>query len=326
MQYRNKIIAFFTTVCLLVTSLCVPVGASGSSGMMLYNGIVLPDIESVWDKDMYDYSGIISYDNGTTYIVTFSSGPITFRDNSLAPSYTMNGPYILYELVDSSWVFLTEGSGAYQPMRVTNEYVWSNHDILTSSGSVCLAASDPVSVGGSSGSGFDGEATSILSAILSGVTQSNNLLGSMSTIFDNMNDYVVKCYLKLVQIETNTSQLATLLTPSEEETALKTATSDVTAAFTEQFWGENSDNAFDGASVTESADILNETKQLFNTGVSTSDFFSLFGDSSWGHWFSSETRDDLDTVPSVSALDLYEDEEKSAYEKNLDAIRDFMGG
>lgn len=130
----------------------------------------------------------------------------------------------------------------------------------------------------------------------------------------------------MVQIETNTSQLATLLTPSEEETALKTATSDVTAAFTEQFWGENSDNAFDGASVTESADILNETKQLFNTGVSTSDFFSLFGDSSWGHWFSAETRDDLDTVPSVSALDLYEDEEKSAYEKNLDAIRDFMGG
>lgn len=170
--------------------------------------------------------------------------------------------------------------------------------------------------GSGDGSGDSGSCAcpSILNSILSAITTQTNFLSTWQQTWTTRMDGLESTLSKLIPV------------PDPTETALKESVKETTTEFTKEFWDAESDNALGSASITESADVLSNTKGLFDIGVSTSDFFGLFGDSSWGHWFSEETRSDLHTVPSVSAVDLYEDEEKSTYEKNLDSIRNFMGG
>lgn len=339
MQYRNKIIALFTAFCLLVGMMVIPSAAADDTQMYSYNGVVLSTFPD-YDESEYPYAhviqppnwlvdGLSGSDYGDSYKVVVTKEPVVYGYSSGAVGYHLDNAYGNYQYYREAWLKVdgvlvetpewkinsnTDSIDGYTSGSIGGVLVWSNYTVTSPDGLECPVPSVPIPIGGSS---LPDDA-SILDVLLSIYDVDESILFMLN-----------HCWLRLRYIEENTLSILNALSalaPSEQETALKDVTSDITTAYTETFFGEGSDNAIGDVSITESADILNGTKQLFNTGVSTSDFFGLFGDSSWGHWFSEETRADLHTVPSVSTLDLYDDEEKSAYEKNLDAIRDFMGG
>jgi len=131
-------------------------------------------------------------------------------------------------------------------------------------------------------------------------------------------------WLRLRYIEENTAGIYAYvkdLVPSKEEAALKEATKEITKEAADSLY------AADGAgrtSFSTSTEALTSSKDMLDTGVSVTDFFGMFGTYGWGNWFSAETRDDLDTVPSVSTFAA--DDELSTYEKNLQEIQNFIGG
>lgn len=149
MQYRNKIIALFMTVCLLVTSLCVPVSAASSSGTMLYNGVELPDIESVWpDKDTYRYA-FIYYSKATgKYHVRFLDGSAYVDANSTLTPDTYPTKVVGYscKTANGSWskeieyTCSTRGIISFS----TTTLKWANWAVLNWNGNIYFAASDPV--------------------------------------------------------------------------------------------------------------------------------------------------------------------------------------
>lgn len=306
----------------------MPVSAA-DGGIMLYNGVELPDIQSVWtDSEAYGYVSIRDVYGDYYFLV---SNSVQYLSGS---RLNVDHRWISYRLSSGVWQQIATGTNGINPDANIN-FVWSNHDIINKdNGDVFFVATDAVDPndpvipdGGDSGNGTggdSGDSSSILSAWYNSWT---TWVGQTGTT--NLSDWLFDFWATLYGIDTNIysiDQKLDALLPSKEETALKAATAETANEFTKEFWDSESDNALGSASIAESADVLSNTKGLFDTGVSTSDFFGLFGDSSWGHWFSEETRADLHTVPAVSILDLSEDEEKSTYEKNLDAIRDFMGG
>lgn len=126
-------------------------------------------------------------------------------------------------------------------------------------------------------------------------------------------------------IERDVASILEVISPSEQETALKNTTADVVSSYTEQVWS-NDGAGFGRESVTNSFEVLNNGKDMLDSGVSVTDFFGMFGTYGWGNWFSAETRDDLDTVPEPAVIDDSGDSELSTYEKNLQEIQSFVGG
>lgn len=125
-------------------------GGGGASGNMLYNGVKLPDIDSVWtDKEAYPYAYILYVPLDDVYLFAAASVVSSVIDNNLLYSSNGNAFGYVYFGADS-WVFETEdhviaGEGyGFEGFEI----VWSSYDILNSDNSVYLAASDPVPAGG----------------------------------------------------------------------------------------------------------------------------------------------------------------------------------
>lgn len=170
----------------------------------------------------------------------------------------------------------------------------------------------------------DSNTDSILSAILSSIS---SLSHRQEEEFSALVEIIGMLWTRLYYIEGDVASILDLLSsfiPSEQETALKEATKDAAQSYTDMIWSDEG-GGFGRNNITESGFVLNETKEMFDTGVSVSDFFGLFGSYSWGNWFSVETRDDLDTVSRPVLLEA-DDEELSTYDKNLQEIQQFVGG
>ena len=282
---------------------------SGSSPVLYFEESPVMDILSTTSDSSsihtnFNVSGISS-DSLYTIVASCFSGEQVVGSSAVGP---YSGPEFQ----------ATVSVGGLSPStEYTVEYQLSKDGEYTGV-SQTVTATTAAASGSGSGDGSDNSGScacpSILNSILSAITAQTNFLSTWQQTWTTRMDSFESTLSKLIPV------------PDPTETALKESVKDTTDSFTKEFWSAESDNALGSASITESADVLSNTKGLFDTGVSTSDFFGLFGDSSWGHWFSEETRSDLHTVPSVSAVDLYGDEEKSTYEKNLDSIRNFMGG
>ena len=96
-----------------------------------YNGVLLPDINSVWsDKNTYPYAVIYF---ASKYRVVFTSS-LTFE----ADQYVAKAPYILFSLDGSSWVRTQQSTSGGLVFGST--LLWSSSDI-SSNGSVIFPAS-----------------------------------------------------------------------------------------------------------------------------------------------------------------------------------------
>lgn len=136
--------------------------ANGSSnGTCLYNGVELPDINSVWTdelKETYPYAFLIisDVDGHILYGLVLSSVKIAEANGYLLP--TDYAKITVYYWSDDEESEFTEWKldssldnyfGNLVTITEQNVPFWSNHDILYSTdGTVYLAASDPVPVGG----------------------------------------------------------------------------------------------------------------------------------------------------------------------------------
>lgn len=130
------------------------VTTTNGDGYALYNGVKLPNIDTVWtDKETYPY-GIVVYgeDFGFTFgAFLFSSQPFVLENDAINPSDGSKCPNYMYDPTgtmtgnaSNSWQFLGEETANATPDRT----IWTSHEILNEDGTVYLAASDPIPLDG----------------------------------------------------------------------------------------------------------------------------------------------------------------------------------
>lgn len=142
-------------------------GSANGGGTALYNGVMLPQLPE-WDKTAYPYASIvrIPLDDITAYMLTLTSKP-----QAISASYyvtceeVFNMDCYMYlpesgyaEFKHASFFFGDEvqmprlsipaGELLYSMDAIDTTWAWSNHNVCLPNGSVFLAASDPVPVGG----------------------------------------------------------------------------------------------------------------------------------------------------------------------------------
>lgn len=131
-------------------------GYMQSASTALYNGVELPDIESVWtDKETYPYACIFDQNSNlykTELFLALTSEPI-YSDGT---NFICPGKSIRYFIdVDSADVtyhvwghsFISNSDYSLFSDDMPQRFYWSNYDLYLD-GSVYLAASDPVPSGG----------------------------------------------------------------------------------------------------------------------------------------------------------------------------------
>lgn len=131
------------TVFVLAFALAVPVGASGVT--KVYNGVQLPDVDTVWtDKSTYKYAAIENSNKG--YLLTLYGDFTGAYRYPLVDDYYIYGegsPYVNYVASGDSWTVNNSGSGASR--LAESDYLWSSFDIYTdaSKTEVLHAATNP---------------------------------------------------------------------------------------------------------------------------------------------------------------------------------------
>lgn len=108
-----------------------------------YNGVTLPDIESVWtDKE--------SYPDAVIYL---KNGVYKFAFGQFYSPYIYYGEYcfqlshwVLYTGTDEGWIYDTKGYSTLQPSVSTTTVIWTTHDLYDNEkmSTIYLAASEPV--------------------------------------------------------------------------------------------------------------------------------------------------------------------------------------
>lgn len=140
---------------LLAFLLLLPMGAcsqegGGTMANYLYNGVELPDINEVWDKETYPYAAIqVSAFSG--YRLILLDSPVyrgVDNDGSLgcfAPANTSREVYSQRYNPDAMWDFYSDNSNSdkTEPSRMGTIF-WTSHDILNEDGTVYLEASIPI--------------------------------------------------------------------------------------------------------------------------------------------------------------------------------------
>lgn len=103
--------------------------------MYLYNGVELPDINTVWaSKPKYKYATIFAT-SGLNIEVFFSNNPYDSES-------TIAMPYCFSYLRGNAWSNPESSNGTR--FIDMNEAVWASYDILNADGSIYLSSSDPV--------------------------------------------------------------------------------------------------------------------------------------------------------------------------------------
>lgn len=114
-----------------------------ADSVVTYNGVTLPDIESVWtDKETYPYAFIIYNTAYACYRLFFFNGSISWDG---AYVFYFSGAYSYYTLVDGAWTFSDSQDSGYHQHNSDGNWNWSNFDLKGySSDDLYFAASDPV--------------------------------------------------------------------------------------------------------------------------------------------------------------------------------------
>ena len=122
----------------------------------LYNGVELPDINTVYNTDnsmatptRFPYVSIYKDTNEKYYLIG-NSTKFTYDNGISGGSYSY---HFRFELVNDIWTLRQSNpsspdTNTFFISWTTGTGIWSNHDILKTNGTVYLAGSEPVPVGG----------------------------------------------------------------------------------------------------------------------------------------------------------------------------------
>lgn len=139
------------------------VTTSNGNGYALYNGIKLPDIDSVWtDKVTYPYAAVALI-QGQTRVLALWSMQASVTDTNLV--YPAGMQIALYDNTGSSWTLsgtdtFPNGSSAAPLTLFSAE--WCSYDLMnTESNSVYVPATDPISLDGMNVIEWDGDTTGL---------------------------------------------------------------------------------------------------------------------------------------------------------------------
>ena len=119
-----------------------------STQLYAYNGVELPDINTVWtDKESYPYAGIASMNDGTYYLSAFAKEPYISSDNL----YLMTPEEQTYKnwTLSDTGIWTDESDVTVTSVILELSYAntkWASFDVLNADGTVYLAASEPVAV------------------------------------------------------------------------------------------------------------------------------------------------------------------------------------
>ena len=117
----------------------------------LYNGVELPDINTVWtDKETYPYVYIAYRPSMALYGLTLSNVSISIDSGSSNYVADTNGNIAIYALQNGEWKLNSTSpitAGQVVGTVAGSPMIWCNHNILNEDGSVYLAASTPIRAG-----------------------------------------------------------------------------------------------------------------------------------------------------------------------------------
>lgn len=141
----RRFLALFSSVLLCGLCLigsCLPVSAADEPATMLYNGVELSNIDSVWtDKETYLYA-LIHLGTDGFYRLRLMSIKLNMSSSMI---YSPSGYSLrLYKFIDGGFTLVSDGVTTVSGNVQNNGVVWANYDVLSEDGSVYLAASDPV--------------------------------------------------------------------------------------------------------------------------------------------------------------------------------------
>lgn len=143
----------------------VPVGNDhvkylSGDGMALYNGVMLPNINTVWtDKETYPYAFVVESTMAAGVFELFCcSEPFVWDGEGVNASGVLISSYAWTSSV-SSWQVIVENV-EWDQTYVT-PLVWSSYDFLNTDGTVYLAASDPIPLDGMNVITWDGDTTGL---------------------------------------------------------------------------------------------------------------------------------------------------------------------
>lgn len=136
---------------------------SDGDGFALYNGVKLPDIDTVWtDKGTYPYAAIALID-GRNRALALWSMQASVTDTNLV--YPAGMQLSLYIIAGSSWVLIDTTSypdGSSDAPLTAFSAEWSSYDLMnTSNNTIYLAASDPIPLDGMNIIEWDGDTTGL---------------------------------------------------------------------------------------------------------------------------------------------------------------------
>lgn len=116
--FINKLLCFMLAIALVV-ALAVPVFAEE------YNGVELPDVNTVWMEDTYPYYVIRQI--GTDYYLLLSSHSTYVSNGNLHA----DSKWVSYYVSGDKWAKAAEGSNGLNPEPVAGKvYIWANHNIV----------------------------------------------------------------------------------------------------------------------------------------------------------------------------------------------------
>jgi hypothetical protein len=136
---------------------------SKGDGFALYNGAKLPNIDSVWTeyKNTHKYAYLSKF-SATSYQLFLCPFSVKHSMPSGPGIASSSGEELVFNLSNGQWSF------AYSNTRQTGGYAfdtyytfWSSVDILNTSGTTRLAASDPIPLDGMEVIEWDGDTTGL---------------------------------------------------------------------------------------------------------------------------------------------------------------------
>lgn len=167
---RLKNLAFAVVLgTVLISALTVTAGAvvteSSGNGKALYDGVMLPNVDSVWDKGKYPYAFFAYVPSANACDLYFASSP--FYVNAYE-EFCSDGVFVEFAydpngvFVDptSSWLFLDSGDVLYG-LDVSGYVLWSSSSVLNSDGTTYLSASDSIPLDGMNVITWDGDTTGL---------------------------------------------------------------------------------------------------------------------------------------------------------------------
>lgn len=140
-------------------------------GYASYNGVILPNIDSVWtDKLTYPYAVILLYES-SGYQVIFSTHAGEMNNNGrYSFPYTVSANR--YKVVDNTWTLASAYDSTIGGWTSANNPIWTSYNLLCENGSVYLAASNPIVSGGIS-SDFDSDSSTRPTSVMDVINQWN---------------------------------------------------------------------------------------------------------------------------------------------------------